>query len=126
MAEYQSACQLFNCYCEKLSNCLPMDDPEFLSKLKENNLITDEVNTTLRSHVSSKDKASYFLGAVIKPGMSSDSGNSFNTLLSIMKESNLPNVSKELATDIMAKLDYRQYDCELMIKSCNCYTNILS
>ena len=111
MPKHQSACGLLDHYYQALIHCLPMKDDMFLSELRHNGLLPEDVNTTLESLASPAEKASYFLDTILKPNISSDGDICLHKLLFLMKSSVLENVA-ELAKKIMTELNDVIKSCE--------------
>jgi len=99
------ACEIFQKYSPALVELLPMTDDDFIHKLKENNLLSDEIIETLKTlngRNGRNEKASYFLDNVIKLKINEDNI-PFDNLLSVMEECQREEV-KGLALRI--KADY--------------------
>ena len=86
-------------YVERMVDCLPMDDPLFISKLSECHLLPEHIKEALPAQMA---KASYFLNHMIKPVLDTDDISRFDNLLSVMGDSDYANV-KTLADKIKSE-----------------------
>ena len=98
-----SAKNLFEHYNQGLIASLPMKDIAFLEKLKERNILPDNVRNFLEQCSRPLEKSSYFLENVIKKGFDRGDDSCFTNLLAAMKESSYDTV-KDLAMQILSKL----------------------
>ena len=96
-------------YCkhvEKLVKCLPMDDTRFIIKLSAEELLPGDTESKIKAmHTSTQaEKASYFLGHVIKPALDIGDTSNFDKLLSVMQTSGYEHVQK-LAVTVKLEID---------------------
>ena len=95
--------RVFQQFYSKLVKTLPMNDVIFIAELYSRDLFPDDVKEHVESLTTSAKKASYFLDHVIKPNVTSSSGNMFVELLKVMEDSDYQNV-KELTKSIRDSL----------------------
>ena len=111
MATKKLATELLDNYYQALIFSLPMKSTEFLNKLHQSGLITEELKHNLESLTARKEKASYFLDHVIRPAVANGDNTNFIKLLTIMKNCSHDNandlaeqIETEYAMDIKCKL----------------------
>ena len=96
--------EVYKLFYADLIKVLPMDDITFIGQLYSQDLLPGDLKGKVKSHSTQAEKASYFLDHVIEPSLStSDSKESFERLISVMKRYNTPAV-KELASKIRGEL----------------------
>ena len=94
----RSATELFDHYYMTLVYLLPIKDLDFMDELRKHGLLPGGVKSKLESLTIHKQRSSYFLDNVIKPGLAV--GNRcFVSLLTVMKCNKHDNV-KDLAKEI--------------------------
>ena len=82
-----SALQLFEQYYENLVYCLPLNDTDFIEDLSKHDLLPENIKIQLEKQSKHKERASYFLDNVIKPGLIDGDNTCFVSLLTVMKNS---------------------------------------
>ena len=100
MMAQRSATELFERYYAALLYSLPIKDADFMDELLKHGLLRADVKSKLESLIVHKQRSSYFLDNVIKPGLAVGS---FVSLLTVMKNNKHDNV-KDLAKEIEKKL----------------------
>ena len=106
MASYK---EVFQKYSYELTASLPMDDPLFIAELDACELLPGDTRGQIEARATPADKASYFLGHIIKPSLDVKDVTYFNSLMKVMEESEYKHVRK-LADDIKHEVnrDYRE------------------
>lgn len=104
----ETSLEVFQQFYDKLVNILPMKDPIFIAQLFSHRLLPDNLKDCVESQTTQALKASCFLDQMIRPSVTTGIGNSFDELLSVMKDSEYQSVN-ELAELIKASL--RDPDC---------------
>ena len=107
----RSATELFEHYYVGLVFSLPIKDADFMDELLKHNLLPGDVKFKLESLTVHKQRSSYFLDKVIKPGLAIGNSRCFVSLLTVMKYNKHDNVKdlakeieKELVIDIKCKI----------------------
>jgi len=95
--------KVFQQFYSRLVKTLPMNDIVFIAELYSRDLLPDDLKEHVESLATSAKKATYFLDHVIKPSVTSGSGNTFDELLNVMEDSDYQGV-RELATLIKDSL----------------------
>ena len=83
---------------------LPMDDSTFIAKLITNKLLSGDTGEKIEAQSTPADKASYFLNHMIKPSLDLGNVDSFNRLLSVMKQCDYGHI-KQLALEIKSAIE---------------------
>ena len=110
----RSALQMFEHYYQGLMNLLPLNDDGFVEDLSKHDLLPQNIKLKLNNLSERKEKASYFLDVVVKPGLLVSDNKSFTTLLTVMSNSQYDSL-KELANLLES-----QYDIDIKSKSLFC------
>lgn len=113
MMAKRSATELLKHYYTTLINLLPIDDIDFMDELLKHDLLPGGVKSKLESLTVHKQRSSYFLDNVIKPGLAVGNSRCFVSLLTVMKSNKHDNV-KDLATKIEKELTV-DVKCEIII-----------
>jgi len=98
MATKKSATELFDHYYQALVFLLPMKDANFIDELFKHGLIAEDFKPELEKMIARKERASYFLDCIIKPGLTDNTN--FSILISIIKNGNYNDNVKDLAEHI--------------------------
>ena len=99
----RSATELFEHYYTGLVFSLPVKDATFMDELLKYDLLPENVKFKLESLTVHKQRSSYFLDNVIKPGLAVGNSKHFVSLLTVMKCNKHDNV-KDLAEEIEKEL----------------------
>lgn len=99
----RSATELFEHYYTVLVYSLPIKDVDFIDELLKHDLLPGGVKSKLESLTVHKQRSSYFLDNVIKPGLAVGNSSRFVSLLTVMKCNKHDNV-KDLAKEIEKEL----------------------
>ena len=116
MMAKRSTTELFEQYYSILVYLLPVKDADFIDKLLEQNLLSEDVKSKLESLTMPYKRSSYLLDNVIKPGLAVGNNRCFVNLLTVMKCSKHDHV-KDLAIKIEKELDIdvkRKIFCNIM------------
>ena len=81
-------------YYERMVQCLPMDDAQFIAKLYRHHLLPGDTNSQLETKTTPAAKASYFLSHVVKRALDGNDISSFNNLLSVMESCDYTDLNK--------------------------------
>ena len=107
----RSATELFDHYYTTLVYLLPIKDVDFMDELLKHDLLPGGVKSKLESLTVHKERSSYFLDNVIKPGLAVGNNSCFVSLLTVMKCNKHDNVKdlakeieKELVVDVKCKI----------------------
>ena len=100
----RSTTELFEQYHPILVYLLPVKDTDFIDKLLEHDLLSEDVKSKLESLTVPYERSSYLLNNVIKPGLVVGNNRCFVNLLSVMKCSK-HDLVKDLAIKIEKELD---------------------
>ena len=99
----RSVTELFERYYAVLVFSLPIKDADFMDELLKHGLLRADVKSKLESLTVHKQRSSYFLDNVIKPGLAVGNSSCFVSLLTVMKNNKHDNV-KDLAKEIEKEL----------------------
>ena len=89
----RSALQLFEHYYQGLMCSLHLNDTNFMEDLSKHNLLPEKIENELKELSKHKERASYFLDHVIKPGLVECDDTNFINLLTVMKNSQCDSVT---------------------------------
>ena len=89
----RSALQVFEHYYQGLMYSLPFNDTDFMEDLSKHDLLPQNIKVKLDELSKIKEKASYFLDFLIKPGLLVGDNTYFITLLAVMKNSQYNSVN---------------------------------
>ena len=112
----RSTTELFEQYHPILVYLLPVKDTDFIDKLLEHELLSEDVKSKLESLTVPYEGSSYLLDNVIKPGLAVGNSRCFVSLLTVMKCSKHDHV-KNLAIKIEKELDI-DVKCKNIIRMC--------
>ena len=112
----RSATELLEHYYTAFVYLLPIKDTDFINKLLEHNLLSEDVKSKLDSLTMPYERSSYLLNNVIKPGLVVGNSRCFVSLLTVMKCSKRDHV-KDLAIKIEKELDI-DVKCKNIIRMC--------
>ena len=102
--EMSTAKAVFQNYYRELVNSLPMGDTKFIAALFTKGLLPDDSKERVGLLATGAEKATFFLDRVIEPSVTTNTGNSFETLLDVMEDCGYQHV-KELAKTIRTSLN---------------------
>ena len=104
--EMSTAKAVFQNYYRELVNSLPMGDTKFIAALFTKGLLPDDSKERVGLLATGAEKATFFLDRVIEPSVTTNTGNSFETLLDVMEDCGyqMQHV-KELAKTIRTSLN---------------------
>ena len=91
-----SPLQLFEQHYQNLVCSLPLKDTDFIEDLSKHDLLPENIKIQLEKQSKHKERASYFLDNVIKPGLIVGDNTCFVSLLTVMKNSHYDSV-KDIA-----------------------------
>ena len=117
----KSATELFERYYTGLVFLLPVKDATFMDELLKYDILPENVKFKLESLTVHKQRSSYFLDNVIKPGLAVGNTRRFVSLLTVMKCNKHDNV-KDLAEEIEKEL-VPVFDVKCKIIICICLNN---
>ena len=110
----RSATELFERYYTTLVFSLPVKDVDFMDELLKHGLLHADMKSKLESLTVHKQRSSYFLDNVIKPGLAIGNNNFINllTVMKCNKHDNVKDLAKEIEKELVVDIK-----CKIVIQS---------